>query len=576
MQDLGGEQRAPRGLAALWVGLLALPGMESGSRHLQTTAEQDATWNLVMKRNNQLAEMETERSHGLAAKNRLSGRAALGERAAESFVHDPDPFFVHDEDAPEPVGAADEEQAAVAETETGQAPDDTLGLYLRQMGAIPLLNRKEELDLSQRLETARKRYRHAALLSVYVLSRVQSTFERVQAGQLAVDPTIDVVTSLGLSREKILARMPYNLRTLRHLLDQAESTFRLLLRAATPTARARTRRGFARVLRKSAVLAEEMSPRIDLLDRWTEELQEQSAKMSHLARQIDNGGRSRVEREERIKRIKELRDLMLQVQATPEDLAQLVDVLGRRRILYQKARRALAEGNLRLVVSIAKRYRGRGLAFADLIQEGNRGLMRAVDKYEHRLGFKFGTYATWWIRQGITRALADHARTVRVPCHQVGTLAAIERVRGELAVSQGREPTVEEIAAVVGVTPEETQSLRVVARHPVSLHEPLGGDGERALEDFLDDPGAVNPGHMVDQHLLRERIAEVLRSLTPREREVIELRFGLRDGHPRTLEEVARTYGITRERIRQIEARGLLKLRQPLRSQRLAEFAEVE
>jgi RNA polymerase primary sigma factor len=165
---------------------------------------------------------------------------------------------------------------------------------------------------------------------------------------------------------------------------------------------------------------------------------------------------------------------------------------------------------------------------------------------------------------------------VRVPCHQVGRLAAIERVRGELSVQNGKEPTVEEIAAVLGVDPEETQSLRVVARHPVSLHEPLGGDGERALEDFLDDPGAANPGNMVDQHLLRERIAEVLRSLTPREREVIELRFGLRDGHPRTLEEVARAYGITRERIRQIEARGLLKLRQPLRSQRLAEFAEAE
>src|SRR5436305_10156024 len=254
----------------------------------------------------------------------------------------------------------------------------------------------------------------------------------------------------------------------------------------------------------------------------------------------------------------------------------MVRLLERRRAFYQKARRELAEGNLRLVVSIAKRYRSRGLPFSDLIQEGNRGLMRAVDKYEHRLGYKFGTYATWWIRQGITRALADHARTVRVPCHQVGRLAAIERVRGELAVQNAREPSIEEISAALGVDPEEAQSLRVVSRHPVSLHEPLGGDGERALEDFLDDPGATNPGHLADQHLLRERIAEVLRSLTPREREVIELRFGLKDGHPRTLEEVARAYGITRERIRQIEARGLLKLRQPLRSERLAEFAEVE
>jgi RNA polymerase primary sigma factor len=298
--------------------------------------------------------------------------------------------------------------------------------------------------------------------------------------------------------------------------------------------------------------------------------------MADLQHRIDGCGRSAADRERCTRLVKQLRDLKLETRSNPEDLSRLVRVLELRRKHYQKARRELAEGNLRLVVSIAKRYRSRGLPFSDLIQEGNRGLMRAVDKYEHRLGYKFGTYATWWIRQGITRALADHARTIRVPCHQVGTLAAVERVRGELSVAGGREPTVEEIAAVLGVTPEETQSLRAVSRHPVSLHEPLGGDGERALEDFLDDPDATNPGQAVDQHLLRERISEVLRSLTPREREVIELRFGLKDGQPRTLEEVARAYGITRERIRQIEARGLLKLRQPLRSQRLAEFAEAE
>jgi RNA polymerase primary sigma factor len=489
-------------------------------------------------------------------------------------------YFAQDEAAAEEMDLLDEEGASSAESAEGegsQSPDDTLGLYLRQMGAIPLLNRKEELDLAQRLEIARKRFRHACLSSWLVLRRVLDTFERVQAGQLAVDPTIDVVTSLGLSRDNILQRMPHNLRTLRSVLGKAVAEFRSLLRASTPTARSRVTRNLWRRVSKAARLAEEMSPRIELLERWAEELTQQDAKMRHLSKQIDRCGRSRADREQRTKRIKELRDLMLQLQTTPEDLSRLVRVLKRRQVLYHRARRDLAEGNLRLVVSIAKRYRGRGLAFADLIQEGNRGLMRAVDKYEHRLGFKFGTYATWWIRQGITRALADHARTVRVPCHQVGMLAAIERVRGELTVQQGREPNVEEIAKVLGVSAEETRSLRVVGRHPVSLHEPLGGDGERALEDFLSDSGSTsNPGRAVDQHLLKERIGEVLRSLTPREREVIELRFGLRDGHPRTLDEVARTYGITRERIRQIEARGLLKLRQPNRSQRLVEFAQAE
>lgn len=487
----------------------------------------------------------------------------------------PDDAFATEEDDSEESAAEEPAATTEFEGEDAHAPDDALGLYLRQMGAIPLLSRDQEVALAKRLELRRRRYRHAAMMNWRTLTCIVDTFERVRAGQLALDPTIDVVTTLGLSRERILQRMPHNLGTLHKLIEAADTDFRHL-RSGASASQQRMRRDLWRRLRKSVRLAEELSPRIDLLDRWADELRSFSRQMAQLERQKDAGDRSSADRERRTKAVKQLRDLTLEVRSSSEDLAKLARVLEQRRVEYQKARRELAEGNLRLVVSIAKRYRSRGLPFSDLIQEGNRGLMRAVDKYEHRLGFKFGTYATWWIRQGITRALADHARTIRVPCHQVGTLAAVERVRGELCIQQGREPTVEEIAAVLGVTAEETQSLRVVSRHPVSLHEPLGGDGERALEDFLDDPDAVNPGQQVDQHLLRERIGEVLRSLTPREREVIELRFGLKDGQPRTLEEVARAYGITRERIRQIEARGLLKLRQPLRSQRLAEFAETE
>jgi RNA polymerase primary sigma factor len=513
-----------------------------------------------------------------------ASRSATAKRKAEPLPaelpwEEPATVVENRSDAHDEVAPLDEAPAAAeaGDEEDSHAPDDALGLYLRQMGAIPLLSREEELTLARRLEEKRSRYRRAALASWYTIARVVEMFDRVQSGQLALDPHIDVVTTLDLSRAQILARMPHNLRTLHHLLDNAAAGFRALLRASSAPARQRAQRTIWLQLRKAVTLTEELSPRIEFLDRWVDDLRKHSAEMCQLANLIDTGEhRSAAGRERRTKMVKLLRDRMLQVLSTPESLRGLSRVLERRRVAYQKARRELAEGNLRLVVSIAKRYRGRGLPFSDLIQEGNRGLMRAVDKYEHRLGFKFGTYATWWIRQGITRALADHARTVRVPCHQVGTLAAMERIRGELSIQHGREPTVEEIAAALGVTTEETQSLRVVARHPVSLHEPLGGDGERALEDFLDDPDATNPGNTVDQHLLRERIGEVLRSLTPREREVIELRFGLRDGHPRTLEEVARTYGITRERIRQIEARGLLKLRQPVRSQRLAEFAETE
>jgi RNA polymerase primary sigma factor len=486
--------------------------------------------------------------------------------------HEASPFAGRDVE----FGPAEEEAHEHEDHEGLTGPDDALGLYLRQMGAIPLLNREQELALARRLEHTRQRFRRAALASWLTVARVVETFERVQAGQLALDPTIDVITSLGLSRDQIVARMPHNLRTLRHLLATSRGDFKALMRTGSAGGRVRLRRALRRKLRKAVNLVEELSPRTELLERLGEDLGAWIDNMRALEAKLAGRGRSAADRQEQTRRTKQLRDLMAEAQATPEELAALARVLGRRHTRFQRARRELAEGNLRLVVAIAKRYRGRGLAFADLIQEGNRGLMRAVDKYEHRMGFKFGTYATWWIRQGITRALADHARTVRVPCHQVGTLAAMERVRGELALEHGREPTVEEIAASLGTTAEETRSLRAVARQPISLHEPLGGEGERALSDFLDDPSADHPGITVDQHLLRERIAEVLRSLTPREREVIELRFGLKDGHPRTLDEVARTYGITRERIRQIEARGLLKLRQPVRSQRLAGFAEAD
>jgi len=497
---------------------------------------------------------------------------AESSRAADRGAADEhEPPLVEDLDADDDAEQADEPAPHVEDAEAGESAgggaDDALGLYLRQMGAIPLLTRDKELALARRLETARTRFRRAALSSGVILGRVVDMFERVRAGLLTLDPTIDVVTSLGLSRDQILARLPHNLPTLKRVVKALAAEVPEAIRADTVSGKVRWRRRLYRLTRKAVKLAGELSPRTELLERWAEELVRQAADLRERAESVPVAGGQRT---------KAVRELYAQVLATPTDLERLVRVLQARQVQYQKARSELAEANLRLVVSIAKRYRTRGLPFADLIQEGNRGLMRAVDKYEHRLGFKFGTYATWWIRQGITRALADHARTVRVPCHQVGMLAAIERVRGELSAASGREPSVEEIAKVLGVKAEETRSLRAVGRHPVSLHEPVGGEGERALEDFLNDRGAVNPGAHVDQRLLRERVAEVLKSLAPREREVIELRFGLRDGHPKTLDEVARVYGITRERIRQIEARGLLKLRQAPRSKRLEGFADDE
>lgn len=453
-------------------------------------------------------------------------------------------------------------------------PDDALGLYLKQMGAIPLLSRDEELILAEKLERARARYRRAVFFSWTNLHEIWNLYRQVQSGQLPIDPVIDVVTSLGRSKEAILARLPSHLRNLKKLLDSATETFRLLQRTASASGKFRLRRLLFGQIRKAMALVVELSPRTEYLDTLVEDTVAAARELLDLQRKANQGGRSQKARELQTRSVKALRDAMLTARSTPEDTRGLLRITLRRQKMYHQVRMELAEANLRLVVSIAKRYRGRGLSFADLIQEGNRGLMRAVDKFEHRLGFKFGTYATWWIRQGIQRALADHARTVRVPCHQVSMLAAMERVRGELLGSTGREPTLEDLAKVLDISADECRALRAVSRVPLSLQEPMGEDTERPLEEVINDNRAENAGENVDRMLLKERIAEVLRSLTPREREVIELRFGLKDGQPRTLDEVARCYGITRERIRQIEARSLLKLRQPTRSKRLAGFTE--
>lgn len=466
-------------------------------------------------------------------------------------LEDLDRAFLEGEDPHLPAGAAEEVE--------GVSASDPFGLYLQQMGARRLLSREQERELTQRLDRQRRRYRHAALCSAAVLKWTADTFARIQAGELPLDRTIDEVPSLGLTTAAIRKRIPRRLAKLRALLAESEKEFRLFLRARSAAERTRQRRAYRSLLRRAAALAEQLSPRTELLDAWTAELARQPAQLDKLVRQR-----------------KEHRALMVQLQATPDELDGLLQVLEHRRGAYQKARSELAEANLRLVVSIAKRYRGQGLAFADLIQEGNSGLMRAVDKFDYRLGWKFGTYATWWIRQGITRALADHSRTVRVPSHQVSVLRALERARGELMARLGSEPALEEIAAAVGITPQEARALETAGRHPTSLDLSFAGDQEDGtLRDFLDDSSTPDLAREVDLHLLRERLDEVLRCLAPRDREVIELRFGLKDGRPHSLDEIAQLYGITRERIRQIETRGLNKLRQPERSSRLAGFAGV-
>jgi RNA polymerase primary sigma factor len=272
--------------------------------------------------------------------------------------------------------------------------------------------------------------------------------------------------------------------------------------------------------------------------------------------------------------ISEVRTILLACQETPTSLRKRVETLKSVYTEYQRAKRELSEGNLRLVVSIAKKYRNRGLSFLDLIQEGNAGLMRAVDKFEYRRGFKFCTYATWWIRQAITRAVADQSRTIRIPVHMVETMSRVRNVSRQLLQDLGREPTLEETARKAKTTVDEARRVLAMSRYPISLDRPVGNSEDSHFGDLLPDGTAESPATGASQEMLRTRINKVLKTLSYREREIIKLRYGLGDGYSYTLEEVGHIFKVTRERIRQIEAKAVRKLQQPSRSQELVGFLD--
>ena len=321
-------------------------------------------------------------------------------------------------------------------------------------------------------------------------------------------------------------------------------------------------------------LIEELGLRTPKIESRIELLRRFSARLTEIELEISQQRRTKHGREEKERLLHERRQIMTACQETPQSLKHRVAMLTKVYGEYQQAKRELSEGNLRLVVSIAKKYRNRGLSFLDLIQEGNAGLMRAVDKFEYRRGFKFCTYATWWIRQAITRAVADQSRTIRIPVHMVETMSRVRNVARQLLQELGREPTIEETARRADVTVEEARRVLTMSRFPISLDRPVGNSEDSQFGDLLPDGTAESPQIGATQEMLRDRIGNVLKSLSYREREIIKLRYGLGDGYSYTLEEVGHIFKVTRERIRQIEAKAVRKLQQPSRSQDLVGFLD--
>ena len=457
----------------------------------------------------------------------------------------------------------------------GRHIDDPVRMYLTQMGQIDLLDRKQEVSLAMRIELTRRRFRRKVLECDYALRQVTETLKRVHTGDLPFDRTIKVSQTENLEKDKILSRMPHNLRTLEPLMEANVEDFQRLIDERTPAKEREDLRERLRLRRRKTVtLVEELSIRTQKVQPLMRKLDQISQRMDELEQEVNALKGDRTAKEERANLEKELQDLMLITLEEPASLRKRIAIMKSRFAEYEQAKRELSGGNLRLVVSIAKKYRNRGLSFLDLIQEGNTGLMRAVDKYEHRRGFKFSTYATWWIRQAITRAIADQARTIRIPVHMIETMSKLRNVSKKLLQELGREPTIEETALAAGISNEECRRVLKISRQPISLDRPVGESEDSYFGDFIEDGSVESPVNAATNEMLKDKIEGVLKTLTYREREIIKLRYGLGDGYTYTLEEVGRIFKVTRERVRQIEAKAVRKLQHPVRSRQLEGFLD--
>ena len=453
--------------------------------------------------------------------------------------------------------------------------EDPVRIYLMQMGEIPLLTRREEIASAREIERSRTLFRYAMLATDYVLQGAFGLLEKVRDGRLRLDRTVEVSVTNVRGKRHIQGLLGPNLRTLRHLLRQNRRDFMIAISKSRPKRERRVawRRLVTRRV-KAVRLVEELGLRTQRLQPLWEKLQQISQRMDVLSAELADV-RSRRTAPDRVAEIrKELRYLMRITLESPSTLRRRIARTTGLQQQYDAAKRRLSAGNLRLVVSIAKRYRNRGLSFLDLIQEGNTGLMRAVDKFECDRGYKFSTYATWWIRQAITRAIADQSRTIRVPVHMIETMSKVRSVGRSLLQDRGFEPSVEETASAAGLSIDETACVLQMTRQPLSLDQPVGDHDDSFFGEFLEDYREEDPLHDMNQDLLKSRIADVLAALNYREREIIRLRYGLADGYTYTLEEVGKIFSVTRERVRQIEAKAVRKLQHPIRSRKLVGFLD--
>ncbi len=454
--------------------------------------------------------------------------------------------------------------------------DDPVRMYLTQMGEIPLLTRAEEIRLAKKIELTRMAFRQKVLESDYCMGLAVEILQQVHEHRLPFDRTMKISTSEHAAKARISARIPVNLQTARKLMAKNEEAW-VELQASRLAAATRREigQGVRERRRKTSKLLEELSLRTSRIQPLMKRLVGLHRKMKELEECIAAQKKRRTIPDEDFQAMKEeltgIESLCLEKSGP---LGERLRSIHRVFSEYEDAKRKLSGGNLRLVVSIAKKYRNRGLSFLDIIQEGNTGLMRAVDKYEYKRGYKFSTYATWWIRQAITRAIADHARTIRIPVHMIETMSRLRNISKELLQDMGREPTTEEIAKRAKMPLSEAKRVLKISRHPISLDRPVGESEDSYFGDFIEDSSVDSPVGTAGGEMLKDRVEEVLKTLTYREREIIKLRYGIGDGYTYTLEEVGKIFKVTRERVRQVEAKAIRKLQHPVRSRKLEGFLD--